>query len=305
MEVYVSTQQDGLLKYDNSPSSIVKRLISSISKTGRNITMDNWYTSIPLAIDLLENHKSTIVETVMNKNIRTKKCQMSLLCEKNYVDKCFNGTINSIRQYVENKKIWVSIDEKPDVGGSYVANVIVGTLEISEPGKSFLLNCEVLEKANNSTIAKLFDRSMGIIWPDGVKHDNVLLFVSDAAPYTVKAGKNIKALYSKMEHVTCLAHGLHRVAKKVKRRNSYQKAQHLMADKENEANLIFIKANYGNIPSCITRLEASGIPLVEAIGIWISIGTRASFGTTKSAQPHTNASTEKLRAASDCKTAPD
>lgn len=31
--------------------------------------------------------------------------------------------------------------------------------------------------------------------------------------------------------------------------------------------MIFIKANYGNIPSCITCLEASGIPLVEAIGI--------------------------------------
>jgi len=40
-----------------------------------------------------------------------------------------------------------------------------------------------------------------------------------------------------------------------------------MADKETEANLIFIKANYGNIPSNITRLEASGIPLAEAFGI--------------------------------------
>ncbi|KAL4153174.1 hypothetical protein QTP88_001007 [Uroleucon formosanum] len=33
----------------------------------------------------------------------------------------------------------------------------------------------------------------------------------------VKAGKNIKALYSKMEHVTCLAHGLRRVAEEVRR----------------------------------------------------------------------------------------
>jgi len=40
-----------------------------------------------------------------------------------------------------------------------------------------------------------------------------------------------------------------------------------MADKEMKANLIFIKANYGNIPSSITRLEASGILLTEAICI--------------------------------------
>lgn len=53
------------------------------------------------------------------------------------------------------------------------------------------------------------------IWLGGVKHDNVLLFVSNAAPYMLKAGKNIKALYSKMEHVTCLAHGLHRIAEEV------------------------------------------------------------------------------------------
>lgn len=64
---------------------------------------------------------------------------------------------------------------------------------------------------------KLFDKTMCLLYPEGVKHDNILLFVSDAAPYMVKAGKNIKALYSKMEHVTCLAHGLHRVAEEVRR----------------------------------------------------------------------------------------
>jgi len=64
-----------------------------------------------------------------------------------------------------------------------VANVIVGTLEISEHEKSFLLNCEVLEIANDRTITKLFDRPMRIIWPNGMKHD-VLLFISDTSPYT-------------------------------------------------------------------------------------------------------------------------
>ncbi|XP_025196199.1 piggyBac transposable element-derived protein 4-like [Melanaphis sacchari] len=74
MEVYVGTQPDGPFKCDNSPSSIVKRLISTISKTGRNITMDNWYTSIPLAIDLLENHKLTIVGTIRKNKREIPKC---------------------------------------------------------------------------------------------------------------------------------------------------------------------------------------------------------------------------------------
>jgi len=98
------------------------------------------------------------------------------------------------------------MDETTDVEGRYVVNVIIGTLELKNVGKIFLLHTDVLEKANNLTIAKMFDKSMFILWPLGIKHDNVLLFLSDAAPYMVKAGKVIQNLYSKMIHVTCMAH---------------------------------------------------------------------------------------------------
>jgi hypothetical protein len=33
----------------------------------------------------------------------------------------------------------------------------------------------------------------------------------------VKAGRAIKVFYSKMEHVTCLAHALHRVAEEIRK----------------------------------------------------------------------------------------
>jgi len=64
MEVYVGKQPNGPYNQDNSVSSIVKRMISPISKTGRNLTIDNWFTSVPLAVDLLENHKTTMVGTI-------------------------------------------------------------------------------------------------------------------------------------------------------------------------------------------------------------------------------------------------
>jgi hypothetical protein len=38
----------------------------------------------------------------------------------------------------------------------------------------------------------------------------------DAAPYIVKAAKSIKAIYSRMVRVTCLAHALHRVGEEVR-----------------------------------------------------------------------------------------
>jgi len=57
---------------------------------------------------------------------------------------------------------------------------------------------------------------MNLIWLQGVEHNNVLLIVSDAATYMVKAGKAIQTFFPKMLHVTCLAHALHRVTEQMK-----------------------------------------------------------------------------------------
>lgn len=96
-------------------------------------------------------------------------------------------------------------------------NVIIETLELENAGKIFLLHTDVLEKANNSTIAKMFDKSMFTLWPLSIIHDNVLLFLSSAAPYMVKAGKVIQNLYSKMVHVTCMGHAIHTVAEEIRK----------------------------------------------------------------------------------------
>jgi hypothetical protein len=45
------------------------------------------------------------------------------------------------------------------------------------------------------------------------RHDEVLLSLYDAAPYMVKTASTVKVLYSKMVHITCLGHGIHRIAK--------------------------------------------------------------------------------------------
>jgi len=146
----------------------------------------------------------------------------------------------------------VSIDETTDVEGRYVANVIIGTLEVDNPGKIFLLNSEVLEKANHSTISKLFARSLFILWPEGILHDNVLLFVSDAAPYMVKSGKSLQVLYSKMVHITCLAHGLHRVAEQI--RINFPEINSLISN----IKKVFLKAPYR---INLFKNFAPGIPL--------------------------------------------
>lgn len=107
---------------------------------------------------------------------------------------------------------------------------------------------------------------MFILWPLGIKHDNVLLFLSDAAPYMVKAGKVMQNLYSKMIHVTCMAHAVHRVAEEI--RTNFQDINKLISS----VKKVFLKAPYRVE---IFKTIAPGIPLppepvLTRWGTWIN-----------------------------------
>ncbi|KAF0747085.1 DUF659 domain-containing protein [Aphis craccivora] len=134
---------------------------------------------------------------------------------KNYVEIIYNETLSKIRDIIGNGPIWVSVVETTNVDGRYIANCIVGKLN-SEPSKPIVLNCGELTKCNHQTIARFFNDAMGLLWPQGIHHENVLLFLSDGAPYMVKAGKVLTTFYPKMLHLTCLAHGFHRVTETVR-----------------------------------------------------------------------------------------
>jgi hypothetical protein len=114
-----------------------------------------------------------------------------------------------------HRKIFISIEDNCNTETCNEANIIIATFETDGPGEVFLLISEVLESINHSTIYKIFDRSMFLLLPDGIQQ-NVLLSVTDAAPYSLKAGKSIKLFYKKSVHDTCLAYALHRVATQVR-----------------------------------------------------------------------------------------
>lgn len=67
IELYAGKQPGGPYQLNNAAADVVKRLITPISGTGRNLTIDNWSTSVPLVSDLAKNHKISVVGT-MRKN---------------------------------------------------------------------------------------------------------------------------------------------------------------------------------------------------------------------------------------------
>lgn len=70
LEIYPGQQPNRPYKLSNSGFNVVDRLITPISETRRNITCDNWLSSIPLTKHLLYKHKLTMVGTLKKK---TKK----------------------------------------------------------------------------------------------------------------------------------------------------------------------------------------------------------------------------------------
>lgn len=64
LEVYAGEQPEGRYKVSNKPHDVVDRLVAPVSQSGRNITMDNWFTSYATYEHLLNHHELTAVGTM-------------------------------------------------------------------------------------------------------------------------------------------------------------------------------------------------------------------------------------------------
>lgn len=135
---------------------------------------------------------------------------------KNYLSTIYEEVLSEIRTDLSNNLIWISADETTDTCGRYIANLIVGKLS-KEPSTPHLVACQVLEKTNYSTIVRFINDSIKSLFPDSSMDERICVFISDGAPYMVKAGQALKVFYPNLIHITCQAHGLHRLAEEIRK----------------------------------------------------------------------------------------
>ena len=114
--------------------------------------------------------------------------------------------LKRIRYAVHDKQIALIVDESI-LSGTQFLNILVGSLEA--PHVSYFYNCQPLKCASNSNIiAQAVD---GAIRNLGINKSFFCLLLSDAAKNMIAAGITLKSLYSKLFHVTCVAHLLHNI----------------------------------------------------------------------------------------------
>lgn len=194
----------------------------------------------------------------------SKKIPDESTLRKTYVPINYEKTLHTIREAIGQSNIWLSIDESTDTQGRYVAHVVVGKLEATGSSKSYLLSCEQLEKTDATSIGQLFISALQLLWNGELHHGRVLLFVTDAAPYMAKAAGSLQVLFPKMTHVTCVAHGLHRVAEQI--RATFPDVDQLISS----VKKIFVKA-----PSRVqafkeaANIELPPAPVLTRWGTWI------------------------------------
>jgi hypothetical protein len=64
LEIYAGKQTEGPYQISNSPDDVIERMISPISGSGRNVTVDNWFTIVPLEMEFLKDHNLTLLGTI-------------------------------------------------------------------------------------------------------------------------------------------------------------------------------------------------------------------------------------------------
>lgn len=263
VEQHIKTTMHINTKRGNKKQELISNTLQNRpSKSDFNAELCNALVAANIPLWKLENKTfSTFLSKHMGK---TMPAESTL--RKNYVQPIYEETMRNIRQKLNGKNIWISIDETTDAAGRYVANAIVGTLESDATESSiFLLNVDFLEKTNSTTVARFFDDSLKLI-AENFNRDNVLLFVTDAAPYMVKAGKGLKLLYPKMVHVICVTHALHRVSEFIRERHV------LVNDWVGNLKQIFLKApkRVQIFKDVAGNLPLPPKPVITRWGTWVS-----------------------------------
>ena len=174
------------------PQTSLAFLRSSDTDFVENVTKAFLSAAIPL-YKLNNTHIKNLFRDVVHRLSSETTCRRTAL-------QLSEDELTRIQNAVHDKQIFFLVDESTLSCKQYL-NILVGSLET--PNVSYLYDCQPLKCApNGNVIAQAVDDAVRNI---GTDRRFFCLLLSDAAKYTIAAGKALKSLYPKPFHVMCIA----------------------------------------------------------------------------------------------------
>ena len=68
----------------------------------------------------------------------------------------YENCLKQIRIELQEEYIWAAFDETTEADGRYIACLVVGSLQTDKPSRPYVLNAEVLERVNNTTVSQFY-----------------------------------------------------------------------------------------------------------------------------------------------------
>jgi Protein of unknown function (DUF 659) len=213
--VKTTLHQERLKKYKNEgiKQQTIRTSFSSTSSNEFNFDLCKMMIQANIPLNKLENN---FFRMFLDKYCHRHIPNESTL-RKNVVSSVYKEILLEIKSQIGHNYIWFSVDETTDTCGRYVVNLAIGVLNSEIPTKAFIISSKELNKTNNNTVTKfVHDGLTSFFLPEPVPGEKILLMLSDAAPYMIKAGLNLKFFYENLIHCTCIAHGLNRIAETIR-----------------------------------------------------------------------------------------
>ncbi|QQP49652.1 Uncharacterized protein FKW44_010398 [Caligus rogercresseyi] len=156
----------------------------------------------PAFIQFMEEHTKKIIPS---RRVITK-----------IIEKESQHVIDNIKEKIKDEDLFLLLDESKDPKGRAMTAVLIGPLDGRFDSRPYLINVVDIKEANSKTIVTTVVDNLQNVLGEHFSPSRFKLLVTDGAAYCVKAAKSLKTSFPEMIHVTCLAHGIHRVAELVR-----------------------------------------------------------------------------------------
>ncbi|KAJ8941331.1 hypothetical protein NQ318_004775 [Aromia moschata] len=142
----------------------------------------------------------------------------------NHVPTVRGFIIDKLKCRLQNRRLWLCIDETTDRQKNHIVNIIVRVLDPRRATFPLLLASKRLAECTGNTITRVVLETLEQF---ELSTSQVVMFVTDSDPTMLSAGRLLSERDCRFLHVICKVHDLHLVAETI--RQSFPKVDALLA----------------------------------------------------------------------------